>query len=122
MAIFKNRPHKVVLTAEQSLQLQSALHLSHSGVRELRRQAKEVDLPFKIASKSKMQEERAKYHVDSAYYEGVLLDGSKGKVISLVFAANVADIVARDTDRLVATDTYFEWKFKCNEGRANGTI
>jgi len=115
-------PRKVILTPQQSLELQSALHLSHSGLREFRRQVKTLKLPFGIASASKMQSELAKYFVDSSYYEGVELEGTGGKVLSLVYAASVPDIVARDLDHLIETEAFHDWKFKCNEHRTLPTI
>ena len=104
---------RVTLTPEQSLHLQAALHLTNTGLRELKRQLSGFKVPLKIASAARMIKERDKMHVESSYYERVFLDGSKSKISCLLYTAHVYDLIARDLDQLVSTNSFVHWPLKC---------
>ena len=113
---------RIVLTPEQSLNMQAALHLTNSGVRELKRQLSGFKVPIKIASQAAMMKERDKLQVESAYYENVPMDGTKAKISCLLYAAHMFDIIARDLDQLILTKTFVDWPLTCFSDRENKTV
>ena len=116
-AKIKSGVSKVVLTVAQTLRLQSRLGLSHTGLRVLRRELKEVGAEIAVASEHTMHAVLSKTALECKYYQGVELEGSKGDPLKcLVYCANICDAVARDLDTHQANGDMKKWPFTHHAG------
>ena len=79
-AMSKAGLRKVVLSVQESLHLQSAMHLTHSAVRLFRSESKRLGIPFSFAPEPQMRAAVQSKHVISEYYEGVALRGTTSNI------------------------------------------
>jgi hypothetical protein len=106
---------KVVLTPAQCIDIQATLRLSNSGVRTLAKVLKDCGVNAIFASAAKMKSLSDDWIIEACYYSGVMLDASKGgeTISTLVYTANVFDMIARDLDILFSKRLFHQWEFDC---------
>ena len=110
---------KVVLTPAQCIDIQATLRLSNSGVRTLAKVLKDCGVNAIFASAAKMKSLSDDWIIEACYYSGVMLDASKGgeTISTLVYTANVFDMIARDLDILFSIRLFHQWEFDCFKGK-----
>jgi hypothetical protein len=116
-AVLKSKITKVVLSVADSLHFKSLFRLSNTSMRLFKKESRALDLNFSFAPEPQMRAAIEAEHVEATYYTGVPLAGSNGPIKSLIYAANISDIICRDYDRLVASGELHVWPLACNVGQ-----
>ena len=115
-AVAKSGMSSRVLTVEETIRFQTRLGLSHSRLRDARKDFNVSEYPMKFAPESKIKKWADELHINASHIEGAALAGSKGSVYSLVYHVHsAAEAAQRDLDVNFKNKTYKPCAFQCDD-------
>jgi len=114
-AVAKSGMSSRILTVEETVRFQTRSGLSHTRLRDIRKDFNASEYPIKFAPESKILKWAADLYIPASHIEGAALAGSKGTVNCLVYHVHsAAEAAARDLDVNFKNKTYKPCAFQCD--------